>query len=179
MLTLWLPILLSSIALFFASFLSWMVVRLHEKDWLKIEDEDRLINTVREMNIPEGNYMFPGCMSPDEMNSEEYQAKYKSGPRGTITVLPEANMGMNLGLTFLFFLFCNATFAYLASFALDAGTDFLTVFRFVATVALLTFSASIVQHAIWFRSRITGHIIESIAYALISAAIFAFLWPNA
>ena len=179
MLTLWLPVLVSSVVLFFASFLSWMVVRLHEKDWRKIENEDTLIDTVRDMNIPDGSYMFPGCMSPDEMKSDEYQAKYKSGPRGILTVLPEANMGKNLGLTFLFFLFCSATFAYLASFALETDTDFLTVFRFVATIALLTFCASIMQHAIWFRSRITGHVIESIAYALISGAIFAFLWPTA
>lgn len=178
MLSLWLPILLSTIALFFASFLSWMVFGLHEKDWAKIDGEDRLIDTVREMNIPEGSYMFPGSESNKEMNSPEYQEKYKAGPRGIIQVLPEANMGKNLALTMLFFLVCNATFAYLADFALKgSGGDFITVLRFVATIALLTFCASIVQHAIWFRNRIVGHVIESIAYALIAGAIFASLWP--
>ncbi|MFK8112210.1 MAG: hypothetical protein AB8B91_08395 [Rubripirellula sp.] len=181
MLSLWLPILVSTIALFFASFLSWMVVRLHEKDWLKLDDEDKLIETVREMNVPEGSYMFPGSMTPAEMNSAAYQEKYKSGPRGIISVLPEANMGLNLGMTVVYFLVCNATFAYLANFALAerGAVEFITVFRFVATIALLTFCASMVQHAIWFRNRIVGHVIESIAYALIAGAIFAFLWPAA
>lgn len=177
MLTLWLPILVSTIALFFASFLSWMVVKLHEKDWLKLNDEDKLIEVVREMGVAEGSYMFPGCESSQEMQSEEYQAKYKAGPRGIIQVLPAANMGLNLGLTLVYFLVCNATFAYLASFALEGGVEKLTIFRFVATVALLTFCASIIQHAIWFRNRIVGHVIESIAYALIAGAIFAGLWP--
>ncbi len=179
MLSLWLPILLSTIVLFFTSFLSWMVFRLHEKDWVKIDDEDRLIDTVRELNIPAGGYMFPGCNSSKEMNSPEYQEKYKAGPRGIIQVLPAANMGKNLALTMLFFLFCNATFAYLAEFALKPGTDFITVLRFVATIALLTFCASILQHAIWFKSRVVGHVIESIAYALIAGVIFAALWPAA
>lgn len=178
MLALWLPIVVSTVALFFCSFLSWMIVRLHENDWLKIDNEDRLIETVRDMNIPEGNYMFPGSMSPAEMNSPEYREKYKSGPRGTITVLPETNMAKNLVMTVVYFLFCNATFAYLASFALDNGTDSLTIFRFVATVALLTFSASYLQHAIWFRSRVVGHVIEAIAFSLIAGAIFTLLWPT-
>ena len=37
--------------------------------------------------------------------------------------------------------------------------------------------ASMVQHAIWFRPRIVGHVIESVAYAAIIATIFASLWP--
>ena len=179
MLSLWLPILISTIALFFASFLSWMVVQLHMKDWVKLDDEEKLMGVVREMNIPDGNYMFPGATSGKEMNSPEHMEKYSEGPRGVLTILPVPNMGKNLGLTLLFFLFCNATFGYLASFALEQQHDFLTVFRFVATIALLTFCASIVQHAIWFRSRVVGHVIESIAYALIAGAIFAVFWPTA
>jgi hypothetical protein len=179
MLSLWLPILVSTIALFFASFLSWMVVRLHQKDWRKVTGEDRLISVVRELNIPEGNYMFPGSSSPEEMNSPEYQAKYQAGPRGTLQVLPAVNMGLNLLYTALYFLVCSTTFAYLASFALDRGETFITVFRFVATIALLTFCASYIQHAIWFRSRVVGHVVESIAYALIAGGIFAVLWPAA
>ena len=179
MITFWLPIVVSTIALFFASFLSWMVLRLHERDWVKIDGEDRLIETVRELNVPTGNYMFPGCTSMKEMNDPEYQQKYKTGPRGIITVLPEPNMGKNLALTFVYFFLCCCTFAYLASFALDQGQDSMTVFRFVATVALLTFCASVLQHAIWFRNRVVGHVIESVAYSLIAGAIFAAFWPVA
>ncbi len=62
MLDLWLPILISTVALFFASFLSWMVVKLHEKDWVKMEGEDNVIDAVREAAVPEGNYMFPGSL---------------------------------------------------------------------------------------------------------------------
>ncbi len=100
---------------------------------------------------------------------------------GIMTLLPEPNMGKNLGLTMLYFFVCCSTFAYLADFALkpgsDPGADFITVFRFVSTVALFTFAAAVVQHAIWFKMRVVGHVIESIAYSLIAGAIFAALWP--
>ena len=181
MLSLWLPIVVTTIALFFCSFLSWMVLGLHEKDWNKIENEDELIDKIREMNVPVGSYMIPGTESNKDMQSEAYQQKYKAGPRGIITLLPEANMGKNLALTVLYFFCCSCTFAYLANFALEPGSepgaDFVTVFRFVATIALLAFIASITQHAIWFRTRIVGHLIESIAYCLIAGAIFATFWP--
>ncbi len=179
MLALWLPILISTIALFFASFLSWMVFQLHAKDWVKMNGEEAFMTAVRGMNIPEGNYMFPGVDSLKEANTPEHQKKYSDGPRGILQILPMVNMGKNLGLTFTYFLFCNATFAYLGSFALESGAEFIDVFRFVATIALLTFAASIVQHAIWFKVRITGHLIESIAYSLIAGGIFAAFWPSA
>jgi hypothetical protein len=38
--------------------------------------------------------------------------------------------------------------------------------------------SGIVQHSIWFRCRITGHVIESIAFAAILGCIFAALWPK-
>ena len=37
MLALSLPIILSAVALFFASFLSWMVLKLHDKDWNRLD----------------------------------------------------------------------------------------------------------------------------------------------
>ena len=180
MITLWVPILATTVALFFASFLSWMVIKLHASDWGDIENEDRLIDTVAELDVPAGNYMFPGCSGGARMNDPDYQEKYKRGPRGIITVLPEAGMSKNLALTVLYFFVCCCTFAYLAHFALGERemADRLTVFRFVATTALLTFCASIIQHSIWFRNRVVGHVIESIAYALIAGGIFALFWPG-
>jgi hypothetical protein len=57
------------------------------------------------------------------------------------------------------------------------GADFMRVFRFVSTAGLLVFLSAIVQHAIWFKCRITGHVIESIGYAAIIGATFGALWP--
>ena len=43
----------------------------------------------------------------------------------------------------------------------------------------MTYLAAIVQHSIWFKNRISGHVIESIVYALVAGAIFGATWPGA
>lgn len=178
LLMLWLPIVLSAVALFFASFLSWVVSPLHKRDWVKLRGEDELLKTARAINLAPGNYMFPAAETPSEMKSPEHQQKWKEGPRGVMTVFGDVNMGQNLALTFLYFLVVSFCIAYLATIAVPRGAAFLPVFRFVSTAGLLVFLSAIVQHAIWFRCRIIGHVIESIAYAAIVGAIFAALWPR-
>ena len=179
LLSLLIPIIAATVALFFASFLSWMVLPFHRKDWVKLAKEDEFMQAVRDCEIPIGSYMFPGCDSPEEMKSEAYTKKWEAGPCGVLSVYPKVNMARNLGLTFLYFLAVNFCLAYLATLALQPGDHFMAVFRFVSTAGLITFLAAIVQHAIWFHSRIVGHILESFAYAAISGAIFAAMWPNA
>lgn len=180
MTSLMVPILLSAVALFFASFLSWMVVPLHRKDWVKLENEDEFIKAAGDLGIPQGSYMFPGCDSPEEMKSEAYKSKWEAGPAGIMTIFPKVSMGKNLGLTFLYFLGVSFCLAYLAKLGLgfDSGATFMEVFRFVSTAGLMTFLAAMLQHAIWFHNRIVGHVIESVAYALITGAIFAAMWPG-
>ena len=179
MTSLLLPIALSAVALFFASFLSWMVLQLHGKDWVKLDKEDDFLKTVREIGIPNGSYMFPGYETPEEMKNEEYKKKWEAGPCGTITIFSKVNMGKNLGLTFLYFLVASFCLGYLATLAIEPGAEFLVVFRFVSTAGLMTFLAAIIQHAIWFHNRIVGHVIESIAYAVITGTIFGAMWPGA
>jgi len=178
LLALWLPIVLSTIALFFASFLSWVVLPLHKLDWVQLRGEDELLKTARAIGLAPGSYMFPAAASPDERKSPEHQEKWKQGPRGIMTVFGEVNMGANLALTVVYFLATSFVIAYLATIALKPGAESLTVFRFFSTAGLLTYLSAIVQHSICFRCRITGHVIESIAYAAILGGIFASLWPK-
>lgn len=173
------PIALSAVALFFVSFLSWMIFQLHKDDWKKIGAEDAFIDMVRNQNLSRGNYMFPCCDTPEEMKSEAYQQKWNEGPCGIITVFPKVSMGKNLLLTFVYFLVISFALAYLSTLAIAPGAEFMTVFRFVATAGLLIFLSATVQHAIWFHNRIIGHIIESILYAVIVGLIFGLMWPAA
>lgn len=171
------PILLCTIVLFVASFLSWVVLPLHRKDWIKLPDEERVLLALRETQTPPGSYMLPGVQDPRDMQTEEFRAKQQAGPIGVITLFPGIQMGRNLGLTLLYFFGVCVCLAYLARMALPPGTEFLQVFRFVSTASLMTFLAAILQHAIWFRCRVTGHVIESLAYAAITGAIFGVFWP--
>jgi len=51
LMSLWIPIIASTIALFFASFLSWMVVPIHKKDWLKLEQEDDFLKAAKDLGL--------------------------------------------------------------------------------------------------------------------------------
>ena len=176
--SLWLPVVLTAVALFFCSFLSWMVLHLHKSDWRKLPNEDEVMTTAAKWNLPVGSYMFPYACENKEMQSEAFQKKYKDGPRGILQIMPAANMGAKLGFTILYFLVVAFALAYLSSVAFQAGETFLNVFRFIFTAALLIFLAATVQHSIWFNTRVTGHVIESLLYAAVAGAIFAGLWPG-
>jgi hypothetical protein len=174
-----LPIIVSAVALFFASFLSWMVLQLHKKDWDRLEGkEDQVMAAIASCNLPVGSYMFPCAASQAEMKSEAFQKKYDAGPRGILTILPKTNMGQNLALNFAYFLAVSLGVAYLASLAFHRGTADVSVFQFVFIATFLVSVAAMVPQAIWFRARIVGHIIESVAYAAITAVIFTVLWPG-
>jgi hypothetical protein len=173
-----LPIGLCAIALFFASFLSWMVLQLHEKDWKKMPREAEFMDALRPFALPNGDYMFPKTDSNKEMTSPEFQKKYQEGPRGILQVRPVANMGQMLGLTLVYFLVVAFVLGYLGTQALKPGDEFLKVVQFFFPAALLAFLAAMVQHSIWFRNRIVGHMIESVFYAAIVSVLFAVLWPK-
>ncbi len=74
LLSVWLPILVSSIAVFVASFLAWMVLPHHRSDWSKLPDEDGLISALSSGGVKPGQYMFPFCSGSREMKSPEFKA---------------------------------------------------------------------------------------------------------
>ncbi len=172
------PIVLCTVGLFFASFLSWMVLPFHRKDWVKMPNEDVVWEALRNAAVTPGNYMVPGVCDPKEMQTEAHQAKIKQGPVGVVTIFPGLSMGRNLGLTVLYFFVTSICLAYLARLGLPVGAPFLDVLRFVSTAAFMTYLSGIVSHAIWFHCRIVGHVIESVAYAAIAGLIFAIFWPG-
>ena len=155
-----------------------MVLQFHGKDWLKLDNEDQFLKAARECNLKPGNYTFPGCKTPEERNSAEFKKKMEAGPHGVMTVFSHTGMAQNLALTFLYFLVVNFCLAYLAGMVLHRGADYMPVFRFMSTATFLVYLAGIVPHAIWFRCRIVGHIIDSLLYAVIVGVIFMAMWPG-
>lgn len=177
-LSLWLPILVSSVALFFIGFLAWMVLGLHKDDFRALPDQDQGQATIRSLGLAPGNYMFPYAPSAAEQASPEHLARMQAGPMGHLTVFPGLNMGRNLGLTMAYDFAVCCGVAYLARLAMPGPAEFLAVLRFVSTATFLSLFMAMVSHAIWFRCRIVGHLIESLASALIVGAIFGALWPR-
>lgn len=178
--SLWLPILLSGVALFFASWMAWMVLPHHKKEWIGLPNEDAVMRELSGDKLPPGQYCFPYAACPKDMQGEVYKAKMQAGPRGTLTLWKAPpNMGVNMLCTLLFFVIANFTIAYLAAMVLPPGEDRMRVFRFVGTAGVLTYGTANILNGIWFGRKMVGDIADGIAYGLIAGAIFALLWPAA
>jgi hypothetical protein len=181
--SLWLPIVLSGVALFFASFLAWMVLPHHKKDWIGLPNEDAIMRQIKGDNLPAGQYCFPYAATPEAMKGDAYKSKMEAGPRGTLTLWKSPpNMGVNMACTVVFFLIANAVIAYLAGMVLPSigvdGLDRMKVFRFVGTAGVLTYGTANILNGIWFGRKMMADIIDGVAYGIITGLIFAALWPG-
>jgi hypothetical protein len=183
LLGLWLPILVSAVACFFASFVIWTVSKHHKPDYRGYPNEEALKELIRADNPPPGQYVFPYCEGWDDLKDPEKKAKHDAGPFGLLNVWPgDVNMGRNMGLTFLFFLVTSVFVAYACTLARDPGASFLEIFQVAGTAGIMAFCFAFIPNAIWFGKPcrcVCMDILDGLIYGLIAAAIFAGLWPGA
>lgn len=180
LLSLWLPILASSVVVFIASFLAWTVLPHHKKDWEKLPVEDDFIRSLKDLKIEPGRYMYPYYSSPDEMKSGEFQKKWKEGPVGILHVWRgSGNMGQNMALTLVFYFIVSLFIGYLGSLALKPGDSFSEVFQVTGTAGILAYCCGGIPNAIWFQQKFLSNLVDGIAYGLITGAMFGLLWPGA
>ena len=181
--SLWLPILLSSVIVFFVSSLIHMVLPWHKSDYPKMPNEDKVMDALRPLAIPPGDYFIPRPASMQDMKSPEFIEKMKKGPVIVMTVLPNgpSGMGRNLTLWFLYSAVMGLLSGYVAGRALPPGALYLQVFRFVGVTAFIGYTAALWQMAIWYRRAWNSTIkatVDGVIYALLTAGTFGWLWPH-
>ncbi len=180
---LWLPIILSSAIVFIVSSLVHMVLPWHKNDYPKLPNEDKVMDAVRALSLPPGDYMIPRPMSREEMRSPEFAEKMKKGPVMVLTIWPSgsARMGKNLILWFLYSIVVGIFAAYVAGRALTSGAEYLWVFRFVGTTAFIAYTVALWQMSIWYNRSWSITIkttFDGLIYALLTAGTFGWLWPR-
>ncbi len=180
---LWLPILISAVAIFFTSFLIWMVLQFHKEDIKTLPDEEKFTEFINAQNIPAGVYFYPGCNDTADMKTPEFCARYDKGPWGNINIqAAKPNFGKNLSLTFIFYLIVSLLVGYITKEARPAGAEFLPVFQVAGTAAILAYAAGSIPGSIFFGKPLRFVITEffdALTYGLITGLIFALLWPAA
>ncbi len=179
---LWLPILVSAVIVFFASFLVWMVLPHHKQDVKALPDEKALTDHLRQLNIAPGTYMWPNCQPAEDMKSEEFKSRFAAGPWGSINIVgSRPNFGRNLVLTLIFYVVVSVFVGYITSLARAAGVGFLPVFRVAGAVGVLAYCAGSIPNAIFFgkpgRFMLT-EFVDGVAYGLLTGATFGVLWPG-
>jgi hypothetical protein len=180
---LWLPILLSSVIVFFVSSLIHMFSPWHKSDYAKLPNEDQVMDALRPLVTGPGDYMMPKPTSMEEMKSAEFRAKVERGPRVIMTVTPGGPMTMSreMIMWFVYLIVVNVLTAYVAAHALPPGAQSHPIIRFTGLVSFIAYASALWQLSIWYRRSwgITFKAtFDSLIYGVLTALTFAYFWPH-
>jgi hypothetical protein len=177
----WLPILLSSVAVFVASSLVHVLLRWHRNDQSKLPNEDAVADILR--SVPVGDYRLPFASGPEEMRSPAWQEKAKRGPMAIVTV---ADFDMKKGFQkalmqwFVYSLVVSWIAGHIAAGALRTGASGVMVFHTVAITAFMGYGMALAQQSIWGSKPWMPTIrsmVDALVYAAITGGIFTWRWP--
>ena len=181
---LWMPILVSAVFVFVVSSILHMVIQIHNNDFKKLPNEDKVLEAMRSAGVGKGSYMFPCPESVKEMGTPEMVEKYERGPVGHMTVCPNGPpaMGKSLIQWFVYSVLVGVFVAYVAMLGLARGADFMVVFRMAGTVAVLAYASVAIPDSIW-KGQCWGvtakFVFDGVLYGLVTGATFGWLWPAA
>jgi hypothetical protein len=183
MISLAVPILLSAVIVFVASSIIHMVLPYHRKDFRKLAKEEEVLDALRRLNVPPGDYMAPHAGSPEGMKKPEFVEKMKKGPIVLMTIAPGAppSMGTNLLFWFLYLVVVSFFAAYIASRALAPGAPYLEAFRFAGGSAFMGYSLALLQNSIWYKRNwgaTLKSVFDGLVYGLLTGGTFGWLWPR-
>lgn len=183
MMSLWAPILLSAVIVFVASSIIHMVLPYHRTDVGKMPAEDDVMDALRKIGIPPGDYLLPCAGSPKQRKDPDFIDKMKKGPVAFLTVMESGppSMGKSLALWFLYCIAVGVFAAYVAGRALEPGAQYLAVFRFAGSTAFVGYALALWQNSIWYKrawSTTFKSTFDGLVYALLTAGTFGWLWPS-
>lgn len=165
---LWMPILVSAVFVFIALSIIHAMLGWHKGDMTMVPGEDKVMETLRGLNVQPGDYRFPYSNSVDETKTPAFAEKMKEGPVGFMSILPsgDVNMGKLLGQWFVYSLFIAVIVAYVTG---------------RGAVAFCCYVVAHWQNWIWWgkstRFTVTNSL-DGIIYALVTGATFGWLWPK-
>jgi hypothetical protein len=183
LMSLWLPILLSAVAVFLISSVIHTVLKYHAGDFRKLSNEDEVLESLRRLNIPPGDYMIPCASSMEAKKSPDFAEKIKAGPVAVMTFMDPRtlSMGPQLVLWFLFSILVSVIAAYVAGSALPRGASYLSVFRFAGAVSFTGYAIGLIHDSIWYKRNwgtTLKFLFDGLVYGLVTAGVFGWLWPR-
>ena len=175
--SLWLPILGSTVAVFVASAIIWMVMPWHKSDWRRTADEEAVRDALK--STGPGMYTVPNC-PPEQFKDPVMRQKFIDGPQAFITVVPSGlpRMGGKLLMSFVFNLIVAILCAYILSRTLAVGAEYLAVFRVSGAVAFIAYGIAYIQESIWFGrewSVTAKSFLDALIYAALTGGMFGWL----
>ncbi len=185
LMSLWLPILASTVVVFVVSSVLHMVLPYHRTDVARLPGEDDVMDSLRRANVPPGDYMVPHAGSPAAMKDPAYIEKLKRGPAAVLTIFPpvpsgQPSMAGSLAQWFAYCVVVGLFAAYVAARALAPGAEFSEVLRFAGTTAFAGYALALWQNSIWWKRKWSSTLkstFDGLVYALLTGAVFGWMWP--
>jgi hypothetical protein len=179
---LWLPILLAAVVVFVASSIVHMFLGYHWNDMRAVANESAVLDALRGLKIPPGEYALPKAESHQHMRSAEYKARFERGPVVLLNVTSaKLAMGKQLTQWFVYLLVIGFCCAYIAGRELGPGASYLSVFRIVGFSSFMAYALALPQASIWYHRnwRMTVvNMIDGLVYALLTGGTFGAMWPK-
>jgi hypothetical protein len=182
--SLWLPVIVSTIAVFVLSSLAHMVLKHHRHDYRGLPNEDAVAEAVRKGGAAPGVYFIPHCPDHAQMKEPAVIKKFADGPVASLTVMKSGvpALAKHLAQWALLCLLISFIAAYVARHTLADGADGLEVMRITGTVAFVGYAFGYLQGSIWegipWTNSLRG-IADAAVYALATGLLFRLLWPAA
>lgn len=181
MMQMWLPVLLSAVAVFLASGFSHMALKFwHQADSRGFDNEDEVAAVVRRGTKGAGMYMLPYCTA-ENATTPEMKRKLAEGPVGVMFLRErDSGVGKALAQWFVLVLVITLFVAYVAANTLAAASPAMHVFRVTGTIAFMAYGFAPILYGIWFGQpwgSVFKHVFDGVIYGLLTGAIFAWLWP--
>ncbi|HEX2253991.1 MAG TPA: hypothetical protein VHQ65_12045 [Thermoanaerobaculia bacterium] len=182
--SLWLPVVVSAVAVWLASALLHMVLKYHRADYRRLPDEAAVAAALGKGSPAPGVYTMPYCVDPAQMKDPAVVASYERGPVAMITVLRNGppKMGKTLLQWLAFCLLASFTAAYVARHALGPDATGTAILRITGTLAFVAYGYGELQDMIWRAipgSNVLRALFDALLYALITGLVFLWLWPGA
>jgi len=178
----WLPVVVSAVAVWLLSSVLHMVLKYHRADYKPLPDEEAVRSALGKGSPPPGVYMTPYSTDMSAMKDPAFLEKYSQGPVALIKVMkngPPA-MGMHLLLWFLFCLLVSFTAGYVARQAFAAGAVGVEVLQVTGALAFAGYGFGALSAYIWAAEplpNVLRALLDAALYSLATGAVFWWLWP--
>lgn len=182
--SLWLPGVVSAVAVFIVSSIVHMVLRYHRADFKRLSDEDSVAAAIRKVGPSPGVYFIPYCADMSQTKEPAFRKKFEEGPIVSLTVRPNGPpaIGKNLAQWFLFCLLVSFVAAYVARHTLTFGAPGFEVMRITGTIAFIAYGFGYLLDSIWHGipwSNALRGLIDAVLFSVTTGLVFRWLWPAA
>jgi hypothetical protein len=181
--SMWLPILVSAVAVFVVSSIVHMLLPWHKNDYPRLANEDAVMDALRPLGIPTGEYFVPRPASREVLRSPEFLERANRGPVFILNMMPNGMMpmGKTLGLWFVYSIVVSYFAGHIAFRAITPPAEHHTIFHTVGLTAFMGYTFALWQMSIWYRRPWMTTLkatIDGFIYAAITAETFVLLWPS-